>query len=464
MPTTRIPDSPETEPRARQPSELPVPNGLPRRRRLGGRLLKRGPLWQNSSFLHLWAAESVTFFGTQVTQVALPLAAVISLHASAAQMGFLGAASTLPFLLFSLVAGAWIDRVRRKPLMIFADIGRAILLATIPVGWAFGYLTIPMLYAVAFLVGSLTVIFGIAWVPLLPSVVDHDQLVEANSRLNASDSFAQAAGPGAAGLLIGAISAPFTISLDAASYIISALFISRIKVEEESIPARADRKIAREIMAGIRVALGHRILRALIAASATTSFAGELFLAVYLIYLARDLGLSSTAIGLVFSAGGIGALIGAVLSGPLTRRFGIGPTIVGSVLLFGLGGIPVGLTLVTGWYPVPLVVISEFSQWLVLTIYFVDQLSVRQIIVPNRLQGRVTATYRFLSTGASPLGAVLGGLLGQYLGIRAGVLIGTIGFVLPVIWVLISPVGSMRDAAEYRGSITEDGCRLASVV
>lgn len=452
MSTTKLPDSPETESRSRHPPVAVSSDNQSRHGRIGRRIRGHGPLWENAGFLHLWAAESVSTFGTQVTQVALPLAAVISLHASASQMGFLGAASTLPFLLFSLVAGAWIDRLRRKPLMIVADIGRALLLATIPAGWALGYLTIPMLYAVAFLVGSLTVIFGIAWVPILPSIVKHDELVEANSRLNASDSIAQAAGPGIAGLLIGAISAPFALSLDAASYVLSALFISRVRVEE-AIPAHSERKLVREIAAGIQVTLSHKVLRALTAASATTSLSGQLFLAVYVIYMARDLGLGSTAIGLVFSAGGVGALIGAVISGPLTQRYGIGLTIVGSLLCFGLAGIPITVTLVTNVYPVPLVVLSEFLSWLFLTIYYTDQLSVRQLIVPNRLQGRVTATYRFLSTGAGPLGAILGGLLGQYLGVRAGVLIGTIGFAVPVLWVLISPVHSMRDAAEYRGSI-----------
>ncbi|HLI52138.1 MAG TPA: MFS transporter [Thermomicrobiaceae bacterium] len=456
MSTTKLPETPEAERYPRQPPEASTGESRPGRSRLGRLARRRGPLWENTGFLHLWAAESVSTFGTQVTQVALPLAAVISLHASASQMGFLGAASTLPFLVFSLVAGAWIDRLRRKPLMIVADVGRALLLATIPIGWALGELTIPMLYAVAFLVGSLTVIFGIAWVPILPSIVAHDELVEANGRLNASDSFAQAAGPGVAGLLIGAISAPFALSLDAASYVFSALFLSRIRVEEETIPAHPERKIVGEIAAGIRVTLGHRVLRALTAASATTSLSGQLFLAVYVIYMARDLGLGSTAIGLVFSAGGVGALIGAVLSGPLTRRFGIGPTILGSLLLFGLAGIPITVTLLTSVYPVPLVVLSEFFSWLFLTIYYTDGLSVRQSIVPNRLQGRVTATYRFLSTGAGPLGSILGGLLGQYLGVRTGVLIGTIGFAIPVLWVLVSPVGSMRDVAEYRGSVAEE--------
>lgn len=407
--------------------------------------LDRRSLMHHREFRNLWAAETVSQFGTQMSVVALPLLAALLLDATAFEMGLLAAAGTAPFLLFGLVVGVWVDRLPRRPLLIAADIARSGLLLVIPISWALDMLSIELLYSVAFLVGVGTVVFNLAYVSFLPSVVRRDQLIEGNGKLEMSASTAQVAGPAAGGALVGIFTGPVAILIDAVSYVVSAWFLMRMRVTETGHHAVGSRaRVHHEISAGIAIVLRNATLRAIAASGATVSFFGNMFLAVYILFLTDSLGLGATAVGLVFALGGVGALLGAVIAGRLAERFGMGPTIVVSYLLFGVGGMAIPVALSVPGIALPLVLFAEFFQWMVLVAGTVNVLSLRQTITPDRMLGRVSATTRFLSAGSVPIGSLLGGFLGGVIGIRETLVVGCFGMLLSAAWFIGSPVWAIR--------------------
>ena len=344
-------------------------------------------LWQHRNFRNLWAAESVSQFGAQISMLALPLAAALSLDATAGQMGLLGAAGTAPFLLFGLFVGVWVDRLRRRPLMIAADLGRAALLAVIPLAWAFGGLRIELLYVVAFMAGSLTVCFDVAYLSFLPSVVQREQLIEGNSKLQATASIAQVAGPGLGGVLVGVVTAPYAIAVNAVTYLLSALFVGRVRVHEPAPERHGEQRVLRAIWEGVAVVWNDARLRAIALCAAFIAVFGYVFMSVYVLYMTRDLGLGASQVGLVFGLGGLGAFFGALLAEPLARRIGIGPSIILGRLLFGVGGLLIPLAVLVRGAELPLVVFAEFFQWLVLVIASVNEISLRQTLAPGAAAG-----------------------------------------------------------------------------
>lgn len=415
--------------------------------RLGRRLRPKG-LWRHPGFLKLWSATTVSRFGSEVTLLALPLMAALVLDASPGQMGLLLAAMTAPFLLIGLLVGVWVDRVRRVPLLIYSDLARAALLAAVPVAWAAGWVNMGLLYAVALGVGALTVVFEVAYLSLLPGLIGRERLVEGNGKLEASRSLAQIGGPGLAGGLVGLLGAPLAVLFDAASYVVSAAFLLRLDAREEQKkgPQEAPSvgRVLREAGEGLRTVFAHPLLRPLVLCSATVNFSGLVFIAVYVLYMTDDLGLGPAAVGMVFSLGGLGALAGASLSGSASRRFGPGATMTGAMLLCGLSGMAIPLAVAVPAVALPLVLAAEFAQWLFLVIYRVVEASVRQKIVPDRLQGRVNATERFVVYGVIPLGALLGGFLGGSGGVRFALVAGMLGMLAASLWLLLSPVRSLR--------------------
>jgi predicted MFS family arabinose efflux permease len=416
-----------------------VDNRISPRLRLSG-------LWRQPDFVRFWAANAVSQLGSHVGAVALPLTAAVLLRASPGQMGLLTAASSAPFLLIGLFVGVWVDRVRRRPLLITADLARSALLLLVPLVWALDALRIEVLYAVALLVGAFGVVFDVAWVSYLPSLVRRDRLIEANGKLFASDSVAQVTGPGVGGVLVGLLTAPFAILVDALSYLASALFLWRVRSSETVQPGDARREpVWRGIAEGLRAVFRDPLLRALVACGATTSLFGYAFLAVYVLYLTEWLRLGPSAIGFVFAAGGVGALIGASLAPRLGGRFGPGRAILGAQLLVGVGAIPIPLAVLFPPVALLMVLASEFVQWMALLVYNVNQLSLRQAVTPDRLQGRVTATNRFVVAGATTAGALLGGTLGEAVGVPATLVIGVLGMSAAVLWVFFSPVRTTRE-------------------
>jgi MFS family permease len=403
-------------------------------------------LWRRPDFAALWAAETISQVGSQITAIALPLIAAVVLDASPMAVGFLAAATWLPYLLFGLVAGVWVDRLRRRPLMIAADLARAATLVVVPVAAAKGMLGVETLVVVALVAGSLSVIFDVAYLAYLPGLVGREHLIEANGKLEASASAAQIVGPGFAGTLIGFAGAPFAVLVDAASFVVSALCIGRIRTPEPPpLPVEERPGLRSEIAAGMRVVAASPILRALAASSATVSLAGFMFLAIYILFMARDLGLGADAIGFVLAAGGAGALLGAMAAEPVRRRIGIGPAILLGMFAFGATGMLVPLAVLAPRIALPLVVGSEFLQWMAIVMHDVNAVSLRQGIVPDRMLGRVNGTMKFVSWGLRPVGSLLGGLLGGVIGLAGTLVVAEFGMLLAFVWYVLSPIPRLRD-------------------
>ncbi len=406
--------------------------------------LRLNGLWRHADFMRFWTGDAISETGSQITLLALPLLAALSLNASPAEMGFLTAAGTAPNLIFGLVAGVWIDRVRRRPLMIAADFVQMLLLLSIPVAWVLGDMRIGLLYVVTFLMGTLKVFFDVAYMSYLPDLVGRENLLEGNSKLQSTASFAQVVGPGLAGVLVGVLGAAYAVLLDAFSFLASALFLRRIQAREPE-PDRTIKHppMLRGIQQGFGLVLGNASLRAMLLSAGMTSLFGYLFLAVYVLYMVNVLGLSSSEVGLVFGLGGLGALIGSVIAAPIARRIGVGPTIIVGRVLFGLCGAPVPLAVLVPSIALPMVLAAEFLQWLMLLIANVNEMSLRQALTPDRYLGRVNATNKFVVGGSIPIGSLLGGALGELIGLKLTLVVGIIGFVFAAFWVYFSPLRRM---------------------
>ena len=402
-------------------------------------------------FARLWTAETVSQLGSQVSLLAIPFVAIEILQASTFEVALLGVVDMLPFLLIGLPAGVWVDRLRRRPILVAGDLGRAAALATIPAAYALGALTIVQLYVVGFVVGTLTVFFDVAYQSYLPSLVERDQLVEGNAKLEISRAGAQVVGPGLAGALIGILRAPFAVLLDALSFAASALFIVAIRrhepARERSVDSTGQRTgMRREMAEGLRYVLGHRYLRAIALCTATSNLFGTVATAILLVYAVRELGMTAATVGLAFSIGSTGALLGAFGASRVARFLGVGPTIVVFSLVVGPAWLP--LALVPASAPtvvlVGLLAFAGFFAGLSAVVYNVNQVSLRQAITPERMQGRMNATMRWVVWGTIPIGGILGGALGTAIGLRQTILLGALGMSFAFVPVLLSAVRSVR--------------------
>lgn len=402
-------------------------------------------LWKHPDFVKLWVGHTVSELGSGITGQALPFTALLVLGASAGQMGLLAAVAEVPVLLFSLFAGVWVDRLRRRPILIAADIGRALVLATIPVAALMGVLSLGQLFVVAALVGVLSLFFSVAYRSYLPALVQRDRLVEGNSKLSASGSVAEITGPAIGGVLVQWLSAPFAILLDAVSFLFSAVAVGAIRAQEPKPNARDEgSNVWREIGEGLRVVLRNPVLRALAICSGIFTFFGNFFV-LYPLYAVRDMGMPPGVVGVLVGAGGIGALVGAALVGRVTRRFGIGPTLIGSLSFAGVVGLPI--VLVNG--PLPLSVAVFFASQLIgdiaIAVYMITDMSLRQASVPDRLLGRANASMGFLVGGLAPVGALLGGALGEIIGARLTLTIAILAITFAPIWLFFSPARNLRE-------------------
>jgi MFS family permease len=399
------------------------------------------PLWKHVDFRNLWAAQGVSQIGNQVSMLALPLIAAITLDASAFEVGLLAAAGQAPALIFGLIAGAWLDQRRRRPVMIAADLGRAALLSLIPIAHYFDSLSMLLLAIVAFASGVLTIFFDIGYLSYVPSLIGKRDLVRANSALEATASGAQVVGPGIGGGLVGLLGGPATMLVDAASFLLSAFFIRRIEQPEPVLRAPEVRtRLTRQVRQGIHYVNTDPVLRTLLRVSMITNFFGFAFMAVYVLYLVRDLDLSSTQVGFVFAVGGVGALIGSIAATPLQERFGSGTTLIWSQLVFGASGMLVPFAVLAPSVALPLIVAAEFLQWLALLMYSVNAISLRQQRSSDAIQGRVHATFVFVARGLQPLGSLAGGVLGAVIGLPLTLVAGEIGMFVAFFLLLVSPV------------------------
>jgi MFS family permease len=403
-------------------------------------------LWRHTNFLKLWAGSTVSLFGSQITFLALPFTAVLLLHASAAQMSLLVFAETLPTLLIGLFAGVWVDRLPRRLMLIVTDLGRALVLTSVPVLALLGRLRIADLILVAFLCGALTFCFDAAYGAFLPTLVEREMLIEGNSKLEVSNLLANLIGPALAGWLIQAITAPVAIFFDALSFLASAFAVSMIRVREAQREPAEQSSFWRDLGEGLGTLLRDPTLRAIAACAATLNFFGGITDVVRVLFFVQVLHLGATSFGLMFSIASLSALVGAACNPWLTRKLGLGPTILLSAF-----------TLAVGWLLIPLaggppvvemgmIVVGALLFGLSNTLFNVNEVSLRQQVTPDRLLGRVGACMQFIGVGTLPLGALLGGVLGTHLGLRATFLIGCCGFFLAVLWTWFSPVRKLRQA------------------
>jgi MFS family permease len=406
-------------------------------------LWPRGGLWRHPDFLRLWSGQTISQLGSQVSGLALPLAAILVLDASAFEVALLAAIEFLPFLLFALPAGVWIDRLRRRPILIVSDLGRAVALLSIPIVYAFDALTMGQLYVVGFLVGTLTVFFDVSYQSYLPSLVRRDQLVEGNSLLEVSRNAAQIGGPGFAGLLIGVITAPYAILVDAVSFLGSAGLLVAIRAREDPPVETEHPSMRRELTEGLRYLVGHRYWRPISITTASSNFFWQVASAIMLVYAVRSLGLSAQVIGLVLTLGSIGGLAGALIARPISARIGVGPTIVASAILFGPALMLVPLAPKS--HPIPMLVASFVLAGAGAVLYNISAISLMQTLTPERLLGRLNATRRFIVWGTIPLGSLLGGVLATKIGLHATLWVGAIGATVCFLPVALSPIRHIRE-------------------
>jgi len=408
-----------------------------------GRLRPRGALWRDRDFLRLWSAQTVSQFGSQVSALALPFVAILALKATTFEIAALGAIEFAPFVLLTLPAGVWVDRMRRRPLMIVADWGRAAALGSVPVAWAAGGLTLAQLYVVGFVTGCLTVFFDVAYQSYLPSLVAREHLTEGNAKLEVSRAAAQVTGPGLAGLLVAAATAPYAVVADAVSFVGSALFASGIRRAEPPLPVVVEQpRMRTEIKDGLRYTLRNPLLRPLILQIGLQNFFLNMIGAILVVYAVRGLHLSSAKVGLVFSLGNLGLLVGAPIAGRLAARFGIGPTLVWGGLATGCSYLLIAVA--PRSLAIPFLALAQFGWAFGAVLYYVNGISLIQAITPDRLLGRVNASRRFAVWGVIPLADLCGGALGSRYGLHTAIWVGAIGASLSIAPLLFSPMHTVR--------------------
>ncbi|MFL5936635.1 MAG: MFS transporter [Gaiellaceae bacterium] len=405
------------------------------------------PLRRQSAFLRLWASVSVSVFGDQISALAIPLAAVLMLHASATEMGLLTALFWLPHLVFALPVGVWVDarRVKRR-VMIVADVGRAALLASIPLAAAFDALSLEQLYVVVFLVGSCAVFFDLSYSSFFTATVPREQVLAANGRLSTSRAVAYVAGPSLAGVLVQVLTAPLAILADAVSFVASALFLRGARVDEPFHESGGVSALLRT-KEGIRILMHHPLLRGSVGCASTVNFFTFMIAAVYVLYASSTLDLSAGVIGITLGVGAGGALLGALVAPRIGRRIGLGPTIVLGCLLFSapLVVLPFasGSTLEKAVILCAVELVSGFGVML----FDTNSNSMTALAVPQRLRARIAGASRVFNYGTRPFGALVGGMLAGAIGIRPMLLLAAIGAVSSVIWLLASPIAGTRELA-----------------
>lgn len=413
------------------------PGGHVRAGRLRGRVPE---LFRERLFRRFWSGQAISAIGDQVTMIALPLVAVLALDADAAQMGYLTAAALLPNLLLALHAGVWVDRrARRRQIMIMADVGRACLLASVPVAYALDALTLGQLYAVAFLAETLAVLFVVSAATLFVSIVPRDRFVQGNALLYGSHAFAAIGGQSVGGLLVQLITAPLALLADAVSFLVSAVFLGRIRPAEP--PADGERG---GLAAGLRFIRDSAIIRASLAATTTLNLFNFMFHALFVLFATQELHVRPAVLGVALGVGAVGTLIGSALAGRIAGRFGVGPVYTAACVAFPAPLVLVPLADGSPALVFCMLLLAEFGSGFGVALLDITGGSIKAAIVPDRVRARVTGAYRWVNYGVRPVGALLGGLLGTAIGVRPTLWIATLGAIAGTLWLLPSPVLRLR--------------------
>ncbi len=409
------------------------------------RLRLEGRLWRHRDFQRLWFGDTVSQFTAQVTQLALPTVAILLLGASAFQMGLLGTLQLLSFPTLGLFVGVWADRYRRRPIMIVANLGRMFVLGSIPILTILGLLSLNLLYVVAVITGVCTVFFDVSYQSYLPILIDKADLVEGNSKLQLSASAGQVAGPALAGFLIDLVGAAKAIAVDAGGFLTSALALLSIRKPETKPQRSASPDFFGEMKEGARVVLDSRVLSSIAGCTATSNLGSSMAFVVLLIFAYRDLKLSPGLVGVISSIGSLGVLFGAWVAGSTAKKLGLGRSIaISSTASIGILIVPLAL------YEPPVLVLAagQLIAGALTAIYNINQVSLRQAITPDRLQGRMNATMRTIVWGTIPLGSFLGGVLGESIGVVSTIALGAVISMLALFWILLSPVIHLKSIPE----------------
>ena len=408
-------------------------------------------LWNHADFLKLWTGQTISRLGSVVTRTALPLVALLVLGAGPTELAFLVIAQSLAVLVVGLVAGAWVDRLKRRPILIGTDILRALLLFSIPIAQGMNALRIEQLYAVAFFEGSLATLFSSAYPAYVPSLIGVDRVVEGNSKLAMSASIAEIGGPGLAGALVQIVSAPFALLVDAISYIVSAVSILLIRTPEPPRPARETAsRIFGEVFEGLDAVRRHPIVFPLASRSVLGHISGAFYGVLYSIYLLEELHLDPFLLGIVISAGGVGSLVGSVFASRVVNRIGLGP----AVLWMAAGASAIGILTPLAQGPVVLATLMVFLPQLIgdglQTIEGVAEISLVQGLIPDRILGRANATLEVVSHGIGyPIGALIAAAIAESIGVRGAIAVGWAGMALSLLFIVFSPVPRVRRPSDF---------------
>jgi MFS family permease len=413
----------------------------------------QSPLWSNSAFVRVWSAATISIFGSLITRMALPFVAILVLGAGAFEVALVRSIDLLAALLFGLIVGAWVDRLRRRPVMIWADLGRAVLLVTIPIAAVGGWLTLAQLLLVSFTVAILSTFFDAADNAYLPSIVRRDELVRANSALAASGSAAEFTAFGISGFLVQVLTAPIAILFDAISFVVSAVLLGSIRRPEPPPPPKADREpVLLEIREGLAIIARDPIIRAFTLASMAMATLWGVFGAIWILFAIEELGLGAAAIGVIAGFGGLSSLVGATVAERVTRRMGVGPAAIASMLVASAGFAliplaPASMPILAFGFLVGQQLFGDGA----VTLYDVAETSVRQARVHDRALGRVAATVQVGSVGAQLVAALGAGLLAEVIGLRATAFLAPLGTLVAAGILVASPVRRLRDLPTLDG-------------
>ncbi len=411
------------------------------------------PLWRNSAFVRVWSAATISIFGSLITRIALPLVAILVLGSGAVEVAILRGTELGVTLVFGLVAGAWVDRLRRRPVLIWADLGRAVLLGSVPVAFALGVLSFPQLLLVTGSAAILTTFFDAADNAYLPTIVGREGLVGANSALAASGSAAEFTAFGISGFLVQILTAPIAIAVDAVTYLVSAVLLGSIRQAEPPPPRREDREpVLREIRVGLDIVRHDPILRALAAAQMALAALWGVFGATFFLFVLDDLHLSPAVLGVVAGVGGASSFIGAMVAARTTARWGIGPVAIGAMLLSAVGNAfiplaPAGLPLVA----VACLVLQQLIADSAVTVYDISEVTVRQTLVHDRALGRVTSTFKVAAMLAQLVATIAAGILAEAIGLRATAWLAPVGGLVAAAILWFSPVRHLLVLPTSRG-------------
>lgn len=425
---------------------------------------RRSGLWANADFIRFWTGETIANFGGHLGAIALPIIAAVTLGASPLEMGILSASTQLPRMVVGIFAGSWVDRRKRRPIMIWVNIARAATLMAIPIASLFGILTFPLLLAVSILLGVFGIVFDSAWSAMVPSLVEREELADANGKLWASMSLAQILGPALAGTLIAWLTGPNVLALTAIALLVAAWYMKQIQKPEPEVSKSmhaGPKEMLRNIREGYAELVQNPVVRPLTTTLVGISFGSGIFAAVFVLFLTNELGLSTRGVGAVFAVAGFGALAGSILAAPWAKRFGYGRIITIGPFLQGAGNLTFAIAVYAERIGIGLVVVGLFFGWIFLQAYDINRFSLRQAVTRPNLMGRVASSTMTIVAAATMVGSLIGGTVGQIWGLGPALALGAVTQIAAGFLTLFSPIPAILELPPAEGVSEPIGVAVA---